>query len=88
MGEAIIDTHKKHYVDDDENVFDEIYAAAARVTCLWFFDFDLFLRRRLFTFCSISVFALIVVVVVNTADVVVVIIISVMIVGWCAILGC
>lgn len=82
-------THKKDNVNDDEDVFDEIYAAASRVTSLWFLDFDLFLllRRWLFTLCSSSVFALvmIIVVVIRTTDIIVVVLMIVAV--GCAILG-
>lgn len=84
---AIINTHKKDNVNDDENIFDKVNAATSRITSLWFLDFDLFLRWLLFTLLLLhcaAVFALVIVVVIIT-DIVVVII--VMIVGCCAILG-
>ena len=81
-------THKKDNVNDDEDVLDEIYAAASRVTSLWFLNFDLFLllRRWLFTLCSSSVFALVMIVVV-TADIIVVVVVVMIVAVGCAILG-
>lgn len=40
-------TYEEDDVDDDENIFDKVDAAAVRVAILWFLYFDLFLRLRL-----------------------------------------
>lgn len=69
-------TYEEDDVDDDENIFDEVDAAAVRVAILWFLYFDLFLRLRLWLLARRAAAAAAVVVV----DVVVVM-------TGCAILG-
>jgi hypothetical protein len=66
-----VSTHKENDVDDNENIFDEVYAAAIRVAILWFLYFDLFLRLFLARRAA------------STAVVVVVIVVA----AACAILG-
>lgn len=65
-------TYKKDDVNDDQNIFDEIYAAAIRVSRLWFLYFDLFLR--LFSLAR------------RAASTVIVVVVIVVMAG-CAILG-
>jgi hypothetical protein len=46
------ETHEEDDVDDDQHVFDEVDAAAARVASLWLLDSDVLRRRRLLLFVA------------------------------------
>lgn len=65
-------TYEEDYVNDDQNVFDEVDAAAIRVASLWFLYFDLFLRLFLAR---------------RAASTAVIIVVVVLMAAGCAILG-